>query len=180
MGYGNRIVSSTVEKGPSTEPITVEEFKSYGNVPFTEDDAMIASILTAARQYVETKCNISIGKQVRKVQATLDGTLRFSLPYQPLIELDTVRWTNCDCLQYEDIDDTKYALMGDQFATFRGYEGGFYEITYVAGYHPVPAELKNIVKAVALSMYEQRGDASWSLPSWIKEQLKQYSKKTWV
>lgn len=182
MGYGNRIIDNKVEKAPSSEPFTAAEFRSYANQAFTEDDTLIEGIITAARQYVESKCNISIGKQTRKVSCVLDSTLSFSLPSQPMIGIESVLYSNCDCPgSYEEqTENVGYFLMGDQFTRFRGASGGWYEITYSAGYNPVPAELKNVIKAVALSMYEQRGDASWNLPAWIKEQLKQYSRKTWV
>lgn len=182
MGYGNRIISNTVVKAPSSDPFTAAEFRSWSNNPFTEDDTMIEGIITAARQFVEAKCNISIGKQTRKVSCVLDSTLSFHLPSMPMIDIDEVLYSNCDCPgSYEEQTvDVGYSLIGETFPVFRGFSGGWYEITYIAGYNPVPDGILNVVKAVALSMYEQRGDASWSLPSWIKEQLKIYSRKTWV
>jgi hypothetical protein len=128
MGYGNRIISNTVTSAPKSLPVTVEEMKTYMNQPFSEDDTLIEGMITAARQYVESKCNISIGQQEHKVVMATDGDARF-LPSQPLVSLDEVKWTNCDCMAFED---------------------------------------------------EQRGDSSWSVPAWIKEQMKQYTRKSWV
>jgi hypothetical protein len=178
MGYGNRIISNTVTSAPKSLPISVEDMKTYMNQPFSEDDTLIENMITAARQYVESKCNISIGQQEHKVVMATDGDARF-LPSQPLISLDEVNWTNCDCMAFETASESTYATLGETFVQFRG-DAGYWELTYTAGYKPVPAELLNVIKAIVVSMYEQRGDSSWSVPAWIKEQMKQYTRKSWV
>lgn len=147
------------------------------NQPFSEDDEVIKAMMGAAKQYIEDKCNISIGEQEREVVLSTDGDARY-LPSQPLIEINEVSYTNCDCMDFSVADAASYSVMGGGFSTFKG-QPGYWKITYTAGYKPIPESLKTLIKAVTLSMYEQRGDSSWSLPAWVKDQMKQYSRKTW-
>lgn len=179
MGYGNRIISNTVTSAPKSLPVTVAEVKAYMNQPFAEDDTMLEGMISAARQYIESKCNISIGQQERIVVMATDGEFARVLPSQPMISLDTVQYTNCDCLAFEAATTGTYSTIGGEFVQFKG-DPGYWELTYTAGYKPVPEALKTVIKAITMSMYEQRGDASWNIPAWIKEQMKQFSHKSWV
>jgi hypothetical protein len=181
MGYGNSIISNKTEKAPSALPVTVAEAKSWINQPFAEDDTMIEAMLTATRQYIEDKCNISIGQQTHVVQLSTDGERGRFVPSQPMISLDSVEYTNCDCLAYEPATAGTYSTIGEMgdFVQFKG-QAGYWRLTYVCGYKTLPESLKAVVKSVFMSMYEQRGDSSWSVPAWIKDQMKQFSRKSWV
>lgn len=181
MAYGNRIISNEITSAPRGLPFTVAELRDYMNQPFSEDDTLLEGIINAARQYVEDRCNISILTQEHTVVLSTDGDFGRVLPSQPLQSLDNVEYTNCDCMEFEAATTGTYSTMGSEFVQFKG-QAGYWRLTYTAGYttSTLPAGLKNVIKAVALSMFEQRGDNSWSLPAWVKEQMKQYSKKSWV
>jgi hypothetical protein len=181
MGYGNSIISNKTEKAPSALPVTVAEAKAWINNPFSEDDTMIEAMLTATRQYIEDKCNISIGQQTHVVQMSTDGDNYRFLPSQPMISLDSVEYTNCGCLDYAAATTGQYHTLGEvgDFVQFKG-DAGYWKLTYVCGYKVLPESLKAVVKSVFMSMYEQRGDSSWSVPAWVKEQMKQFSRKSWV
>ena len=38
---------------PATEPVTVAEAKAHARIDIDDDDAMVAALITAARQWVE-------------------------------------------------------------------------------------------------------------------------------
>jgi hypothetical protein len=65
VNYGLQLVS-----GPTSEPLTLEDAKQHLRVDFTEDDSLILSLISAAREVVEGKLRRSVFSQ--QWQMTLD------------------------------------------------------------------------------------------------------------
>jgi hypothetical protein len=179
MPKGNRIIETILIDDVFEEPITLDDFKAFARITSIEDDNVVSGILTSARKFVETQCNISIGSQSRNVKFSHSGDRWMMLPSQPLISVDKVEFTNCDCMIFATAQTDTYHILGEQFARFKGLDG-YYSIDYSCGYEDVPEGIKTLIKQIGLSMFEQRGDNQFVLPGWIKENLNTYSKKTWV
>jgi uncharacterized phiE125 gp8 family phage protein len=60
MNDGKRFRSLAVATPPVVEPVSVTEAKAHCRVDTTTDDAYIAALITAAREYVETYMDASL------------------------------------------------------------------------------------------------------------------------
>jgi len=76
----------TLVTGPTSEPITVAEAKAWARVDIADDDAMIGAMISAARDFAETKTRRSLMPQTWRL--TLDGFpgpsligIPYSIPY---------------------------------------------------------------------------------------------------
>lgn len=60
-----------VAEQPEAEPITLEEAKAHARILTDADDALIGTLVRAARRYAEGRCNRSLA--VQAYELTLDG-----------------------------------------------------------------------------------------------------------
>ena len=58
-----RITRKTLISAPAIEPLTLSDTKAFINVASTDDDALITSLIKAARQHVEATYNIALISQ---------------------------------------------------------------------------------------------------------------------
>ena len=162
--------------------VTLDEMKAFLRVASIEDDNLLEQILKAAVQYVEDRCNISIGSQDREILFSHNGYKPIPVGRGPITDVGKVEFTNCDCMAFDEVTDTNlFSWIGTDFRKFLGYDG-YYRIGYTAGYtaDTMPESLKKTVYMVASAMYEQRGDAGFTLPMWTKQNLMNHSHGTWV
>lgn len=64
-------ISYRQTSGPSTEPVTLAQAKQHLRIDYTDDDNYISSLITAGRQFVETKTNMAIFN--RSMLLTMDA-----------------------------------------------------------------------------------------------------------
>lgn len=156
MKYNTVISVKDLTTGTVTEPATVEEFKHYARIngfgdegqDFDADDALIAELITSARESLEKHLRISI------VQKTLRATLRnevglIEIPQGPVRGVMTV--TTGD-------SETSYTLSGEDFPRIVSPLFNELTITYTAGYESVPKTLKMAILMEVAYRYEHRGD----------------------
>lgn len=140
----------------TAELFDVGTFKSeYGKIDTTEENGLISSLITAARQMCEQYTGINF--IARTVTAVINNTNGGTyLPYGPVGTITSV--TDIDG---NIIDATGYKVLGTEFKKILWplqelivvYTGG-----YTAG--NCPANLVNAVKAQTLFLFENRGDSA--------------------
>jgi len=138
----NRLVDYTFDDTePVVEPVTLNEVKEYLRIDpgVSYEDNLLTDLITAAREETEkyTGCSLI----ARNVTAILELVNRHELPYGPVKSV---------------VNEDQYKLIGKDFPRVEGC--GRIEITYSAGFDPVPKGLKEAVLAKIASMYENRGD----------------------
>ncbi len=116
---------------PSVEPVSVTLAKQHLRIDFDDDDTYISALITAARQYVEHKCNLALFN--RSMLFTCDyfpwpgwgystaPTSReywiqnyyrgmcFRMPFPRLVSVESIRYTN-DGTNWTTIDPSRYVL----------------------------------------------------------------------
>jgi uncharacterized phiE125 gp8 family phage protein len=162
---------------PATEPISTVEAKKHLRVDFSEDDAYIAALITAARRY----CEKVQGRAYITQTATysLDDIPgvgnEITLPVKPIISIDSITIAQKDTTAIT-IDANFYdtdlqggkIVLNDDFTT--EYDADLlplynaFVITLKAGYGAtaadVPAEIKHAMFLIIGHWYEHREDAS--------------------
>lgn len=153
-----------------SEPVTLEEMKAWMRVSSTADDTLISSLITEARELIETALNHSIVEQT--IELTASGREKLYLPFQPVTDVTTVKDMDGEDLPYE----------------FDGFIISFTSIStsitdYTAGYAAPPEGLLVGLKEVVAFLYENRGDAmNANVQLFIQnnESLGPYNQVSWV
>ena len=106
-----------------SEPITTAEAKTYLEVDFTDDDTLIASLITTAREYIESYCNVSLTAKTIKVIGS--GKVEVDLPFYP-VDSSSIAVTdeNGGTPSFERLGDTK------PYVTINGAKNTRYTIQY--------------------------------------------------
>lgn len=160
---------------PSSEPITLAEAKAHLRVEHSDEDALIASLLSAAREQVETDTRRTLMTTTRKL--TLDG---FPANNAPLL-LSQPPLQSVTSIRYLDTDGTWQTLSAETYTVTTGEDLGrvglvsgevwpdvqdqigAVEVTYVCGYASrslVPSVLKAMVLLLLGHWYEHREAAA--------------------
>lgn len=162
-------------QAPTVEPILLAEAKAHLRVEVDDDDALIAGLIAAARQYVEQKTGRALITQVWDAQ--LDGgftATEYELPLAPLQSVVSVQYTDtAGVLQSWDSSNYRVtAPSGPMPAAGRlslaygvgwpstRYQNGAAVIRFVAGYGAsgaaVPEAIKLALRLMLGHWYEHR------------------------
>ena len=167
---------SILLSGPAVEPITLAEAKLFLRVDHNTEDSLIATLIGAAREAVETSCGRAL--ITRRVRESLDIWRRDSvggavLSIGPVVDVIAVRLLADNGAQ-SVIDPERYRLESHRDrprlvfppgmpATLRS--AGGIEIEYDAGYADdaadLPIALRVATMQIVTALYEARhGQAS--------------------
>lgn len=158
-----------------SEPVTLAEVKAHLRVDFADDDTLLSSMITAARQIIEDYCHISL------VQKTITLTLEasdkpkslfvqpwqvreqfnsFELPYGPVKSVSSVTSIASDGTSVIScVLNSDYYLTGTSFKTIKIINNFPNNIlVYIVGYTILPGPLKLAVLNEIAYRYESRGD----------------------
>jgi uncharacterized phiE125 gp8 family phage protein len=169
------IVYSRVTVAPASEPITLTEAKAWLKVDGTDDDALLTSLITAARIACENYAGLSFITQTRTVK--LD---RFCgdviLPYGPVASVTSVAYKKEDDTD-GTINSSDYTLdIQSGLSKIRINEDGWpytnrtlnnVVVTYVAGAGAATEIMKLGVKQKLAVDYEKRGDTNEESEAWM-------------
>ena len=165
-------MSAVLLAGPAAEPWTVAELKAFLRVDHDNDDAVIASLLAAARAQIEalTRCAL-ITQRWRLVSDAWPRDGRLRLRIGPLRELIAAR--------VYDVDGAAHALDLGRFVLDPvagviaapgwslpqpGRSVGGIELDVALGFgdaaNDVPELLRHAVRTLAAHWYENRGLAA--------------------
>lgn len=152
----NQVYDVQVALAVSAELFDAGTFKSeYAKIDTSEENALINTLITTARQMCEQYVGISF--VARTVVATINNFNGGAyLPYGPIGTISSV--TDIDG---NAIVATSYKLMGSEFKKVL-WPLAELIFTYTGGYTAgnCPANLINAVKAQTLFLFEHRGDES--------------------
>lgn len=172
---------------PATfEPVTLDEAKLHLKIDHNADDALITTLITAARSAVENFTQASLVRQTWRY--TLDSTARvLELPFAtPLVSVDLCGFYQADdTMNVLDVSDYgvdteslpgKLVLRESLWVSdLREYSGFFVE--YTAGPDDpssTPAIPKLAVLVTLSYFYENRDDLKADLPIGVKALLAPY------
>ncbi len=150
-----------------SEPILLEDAKTYLRTSSSADDALITELITAARAACERYVGISFVP--RTIRATLTNELgRIPLPYGPIIAVQSVKDEDDNEI---DFSYKKGLLVTPCLANI--------EVLYTAGYSVLPLDLKTAIYRQLAHLWRNRGDvnADTSLEASAMEILYKY--KSW-
>lgn len=156
---------------PAGEPVSLAEAKAWLKVEVGEDDDLIASLVTAAREYAETATQRALVSRTYRLSVDgfpCDGG-GLILPRPPLVSVSEIAYTDADGGS-QTLDTDSYAVdtqrepgwvipaYGEVWPTTRA-QANAVQVTYVAGYgaaSEVPAGIKTAIKLMVACWYENR------------------------
>jgi uncharacterized phiE125 gp8 family phage protein len=176
--------SLVVTVAPTVEPLTLSEIKQYSRITISDDDTLINSLITQARQDVEKRTRRALGTQtIQAVFKRDDGQFWgdfLELPAPPLQSVSEV--------EYRDtVWDTWLTFDAANYVVDAGREPGriylkniptgtnYLRLSYLAGYNPVPAGLKKTLLALVLFWYDNRDKP---MPASLEAELRDH--KIWL
>ena len=157
---------------PAVEPVTLNEAKLHCRIDVTDDDALVTSLITVARQYAETFTGRAFVTQT--IQYDLPRWPRrkaIYLPRPPLQSVTSVTWWDTDGNDTVLTAGTNYLVdAAPEPGTVLLPDGGLWpseplyavhpvRIEYVAGYGlaaVVPEYIKAAIKLLVGNWYENR------------------------
>lgn len=154
---------------PASEPVTLAEAKNYLRVEHTTDDALIALMITAARESAEAYLGTSFITQRWKVTLEYKLPERITLRYglvQSIVSIVEITEAGSSTT----LDASGYRLSIDKRAVhiLSSRTGFRFEITYDAGYGATASLIPGLIRQGILqhiaAMYEQR-EISMPIPA---------------
>lgn len=175
---------------PALEPVTLAEAKAFLRIGHAEEDALIGTLIIAARTRIETATGLALIQQgwtLSRDDWAHDGSIE--LPLAPLISITDVKVFGDDDVAAV-IDPAHYyvdrvsrpprlLLRGSRVWARPGRRGNGIEIAFLAGFGAaaanVPADLRQALLSIVAHDYAKRGDeADAGLPSVIDSTLQRY------
>jgi len=184
----------------TTEPVSVDEAKNFCRVTGSQDDALIATLITAARQGLEKFCNSSFGtKTLHAIWVLPTEDDEYELPYGPHIAVSKVYRIDAEGTETEMTVNADYWVYGDQdfilkinryWSTKGEYKEVTYRIEYTAGYghtntDQLPSAIKLAIMKEVATQYEMRenivvGMGAMELSNEAKKIVSPYRRKLWL
>lgn len=164
-------VTETV--APTAEPVTTAEAKLHLRVDITDDDTLIAEMVTAAREFVESYTARSFVQRTYRADL-VNFADHIVLPGRPIASITNIKYYNTDSPSVlTTLDSNVYALVNNCINRNQGesWESVYpradaVQILYVAGYAPtsspevaaesVPSSIKSAIKLIVGDLYENR------------------------
>lgn len=161
----------TVTVPPASEPVTVAEAKSHLRVDISDDDTLIGSLITAAREYVELFTGQSfIQRTYRADVVNFASAIR--LPRGPVISVSSVKYydtsspetlTTWAASNYYLHNDILWRVEGVSFPSV-GSRVDNVQITYTAGWldqsspraDATPQAIQQAILLLVGDLYENR------------------------
>ena len=156
--------------GPAVEPIPLAEMRAYLRLDGTDEDALVAGLVAAARLAIEGATRLALTAQTWRLRLDrwpADGVV--SLPFAPILSVDAVRLVprsgaavsfGSDLYRIDLAGDPARLLL--DLATARPQLADGLEIDLTAGFGPgpasVPEPLRLAIRRLVARWFENRGD----------------------
>ncbi len=154
---------------PASEPVGLAEAKAHLKLDTSDDDALVTSLITAARARSEWHSGRALVTQNWRLcldDWPTDGIAEIPLP--PLVSVQEVAVTNADGIRHT-LDPAVYrvdtasapgrVIFNDRPLSLRCRDG--LEIAFTAGYGDagaVPVPIKEAILEIVADLYAHRGD----------------------
>lgn len=179
---------------------TTSEVKNYLKVDDATDDALIAAMLKAARQAVESRQNIStLTKTIVQKLERFPSSYKVATDYENVIKLLVYPVVSVSSITYLDENGVLQTLAQNLYEvdTYRGIIGEAVDqdfpdtylslndvtITYTAGFGTAatdcPSDIRIAVLKLIANMYDNRGDSVYKMPTASDVMLNRH-KYDWV
>jgi uncharacterized phiE125 gp8 family phage protein len=152
---GTKVVTES-----GSEPVTLSEMRNWMRLDPTDtsDDALIGSLISAARQHIENLASITIVNKTYSTSFEVSGVNHkqwiIRLPYGPLVSVTTVKYQD-GINSFTDLTlNSDYEVYDNKLLLYRQ---GIFKVQYVTGFGSVPFDLKNDIMTLVAWMYENRG-----------------------
>lgn len=158
---------------PAAEPVSASEAKSHMRVDTTADDTYIGTLITVARQNVESHLRRALINQTWELVLDAFPAGAFRLPKPPLASVTSIKYTDVDgnestysSANYIVDTDTEPGRVvlktGQTWPAVVLREASAVRVRYVAGYgaagSSVPQAIRQAILLVCGSLYENRED----------------------
>lgn len=146
----------------ATEPISLDEAKTYLRVTHSSEDALISTLITAARQACEAETGRSLVTQTwaKTIDLFPDA---IELPYPPVVSISSVQYIDATTALTTTLSPESYTLDNKS-------EPGWLVPAY--GYDwPIPLDVINAVTVTYLAGYGDADEVPEVLKAWIKLHL---------
>ncbi len=177
-------IAYQVVTGPATEPVTSTEAKLYLRVDYSDDDALITTLIAAARQRAEDIAGRAFISQTLAAWLDCwpeDGVIR--IKRGPVASVTSVAYyttasvlTTISASDYVLISQPQPARIipayGKSWPTDLRSEAAI-KVTYTAGAATADARYKDLILAMIANMYEARDGATF-------EQTEQMKRIEWA
>ena len=159
---------------PAVEPVSLAEAKAHLRIGHADEDALISTLITAARRHAEAQTGLAaISQSWRHFRDDWPDTGVIALPLAPLISVDEVAVYGDDGIKAV-IDPAHYyadnasrpprlLLRGSRVWARPGRIGNGIAISVTIGFGAaasVPAELRQALLQLLAHWYEHRGSAT--------------------
>lgn len=156
----NTGLTISVTTPSSVLPITVDEFKAYGNVHITSDNALIQDIILAVKEYGQNFTRTTWFNQVYLAEWETHAQ-NVDLPVGPHVSVGQVTRVYADGTSQALTENVDYIITGQGFKTLQFYAWGYgLKVVFTGGYgataDKLPADLKLGTYKAVLSAYEDR------------------------
>lgn len=142
---------------PASEPVTLQEAKNHLRVDVSDDDSLISTLITVARQKAEEFTRRSLITQTWEL--SLDGFQ--GIVYLPRLEIQSIVSVTVDGVALP-VDEYQVGTVSGRvqfFGTRAAEQLDGAKIRYVAGYGDattVPAQIKQAILQIVGHLYENR------------------------
>ena len=152
-----------------SEPLSTTDAKSWMRVLYSDEDTLIGSLITQARDVIEKYLNLSMIDKT--ITLTLTDRDSIQLPYGPVQVITSVKDKDGDDLDYEVLNEKITFNSIVEYAI----------IVYDVGFVTVPNGLIIGLQQVVMRYFENRGE-SGNLPLITEDitTLKAFRRKTWI
>lgn len=159
--------NQVTETGTVTELISLAQAKLHLRVDITDDDALITSLIIAARMHAESSTGRSFAQHTYRADIPCFADIMI-LPWRPIQSISSIKYYNTDSPEaLTTVDSAVYDLYsnavvrryGNDWPTAWAIRPDAVQITYVTGYldnaSPQVAALPDTVRS---AMYLMIGD----------------------
>jgi len=142
-----------------TEPISLDDFKTYSKIDFADEDALISSMITGVREQIEEFTGLSlVAKTIEYFDEVVEDSIL--LPYPNHDAITEVKINGVVTTGYSKTGLTQFLITPNQVNGFStgltSDDSGFYCKYTTTG--DCPEAIKTEIKRLLLEQYEQRGN----------------------
>jgi len=147
---------------PLSEPLSLEDAKTFMHILEDDEDTLIESFISGAREYAENYTN----RQLEVATFELTNEIiycGFALPKNPVQSVTKIEYMDLNGT-YQIMPNTDYYVYVDngisklhinKMPSYKCDKRAF-KITFVSGYDVVPSSIISYIKMAVSTMYENR------------------------
>jgi uncharacterized phiE125 gp8 family phage protein len=154
-----------VTVAPTAEPVSLDEAKEFARIDASEDNALVTSLIAAARSHVEQRTGTKLMPQTVLMRARDWGDL-YALPVAPLTSVTSVEYLDASGVEQTLSTDVYEVVLAGlspsiQLKVNQTWPSALFRtdairITAVAGYASLPPEVTTAIMRLVTMFYDNR------------------------